>query len=489
MHGWDPRAQLLRDWLTDRLQRAYSFFQGKTGKVMVTELLAAGKLSVILDGLDEIPVETRPHVLTALSEQASTFRIIILTRSAEMAFATEDAGHLEGAAALELQPVSSVAATSYLKRARVEPAPRGWRDLMDRIREAPDSPLAQALNNPLALTLVRFAYREEESVQQLLDFCDASDSCISAEDVTAHLLDQVLPVAYRQRPGQPAPAYDLQSAQKALRCIAILMNNGGTRDLAWWRVRELTESAMTAFHIGTGRRLVKHFLVSLTFLEEPDISPGRLIRIGRLPSGFRLQVIMRSILPRALIVGLLAGWAGALAFGLTRGVAVGLGLGLVAGPARGALVGVHVYQDESSFLNPTSLWRDTWIADLATWLLLFLPTTLSLSALLLHGEAFMYSHIPWDSTTSDKTKVEVVRLIPASFALLWGLASLVGFRAWVTFVAFAQLAACVGTPLHLMRFLEDAREREVLRTIGPVYQFRHATLQDRLADGHSYSTH
>jgi hypothetical protein len=32
-----------------------------------------------------------------------------------------------------------------------------------------------------------------------------------------------------------------------------------------------------------------------------------------------------------------------------------------------------------------------------------------------------------------------------------------------------------------MRFLEDALRRDVLRTIGPVYQFRHARLQDRLA--------
>jgi hypothetical protein len=37
------------------------------------------------------------------------------------------------------------------------------------------------------------------------------------------------------------------------------------------------------------------------------------------------------------------------------------------------------------------------------------------------------------------------------------------------------------TPLGLMRFLEDARGRHLLRTVGPVYQFRHAALQDRLA--------
>ena len=38
-----------------------------------------------------------------------------------------------------------------------------------------------------------------------------------------------------------------------------------------------------------------------------------------------------------------------------------------------------------------------------------------------------------------------------------------------------------------MRFLEDARQRNVLRIIGPVYQFRHARLQDRLA-GQAYLT-
>jgi hypothetical protein len=33
-----------------------------------------------------------------------------------------------------------------------------------------------------------------------------------------------------------------------------------------------------------------------------------------------------------------------------------------------------------------------------------------------------------------------------------------------------------------MRFLEDGRGRDVLRIVGPVYQFRHARLQDRLAE-------
>jgi predicted lipid-binding transport protein (Tim44 family) len=65
-----------------------------------------------------------------------------------------------------------------------------------------------------------------------------------------------------------------------------------------------------------------------------------------------------------------------------------------------------------------------------------------------------------------------------TFGLLVGL---VYPQSWSSFLAFAQLAASDRTPVRLMRFLEDARSRGVLRTVGPVYQFRHARLQDRLA--------
>ncbi len=53
---------------------------------------------------------------------------------------------------------------------------------------------------------------------------------------------------------------------------------------------------------------------------------------------------------------------------------------------------------------------------------------------------------------------------------------------WTASLAFAQLAIRWHTPIRLMRFLEDAHERGVLRTVGPIYQFRHARLQDRLAE-------
>ena len=61
------------------------------------------------------------------------------------------------------------------------------------------------------------------------------------------------------------------------------------------------------------------------------------------------------------------------------------------------------------------------------------------------------------------------------------LVGLVYPQSWSSSLAFAQLAASDRTPVRLMWFLEDARSRGILRTVGPVYQFRHARLQDRLA--------
>lgn len=55
-------------------------------------------------------------------------------------------------------------------------------------------------------------------------------------------------------------------------------------------------------------------------------------------------------------------------------------------------------------------------------------------------------------------------------------------RAWPRFlVARAVLAARGRLPLRLMAFLADARDRDLLRQSGGVYQFRHIRLQERLA--------
>ncbi len=241
LHGWDPSTRCARDWLAERLSQTYPLFAGKQGARAARAMLDESRIAVILDALDEVPEKLRPAVLGALSQQA-TFRLVLLTRSAEMAIAAAKA-LLQGAAAIELQHVNPGAAADYLTRTQLDPPPQGWHELTSRLRQEPRSPLAQALNNPLMLTLVRDTYRAGADVGELLGLRDAAGHPASSEDITDHLLDRVLPAAYTQQPGEPPPRYDLSTAERALRCIATQMNKDGTRDLQWWHVPAWADAA------------------------------------------------------------------------------------------------------------------------------------------------------------------------------------------------------------------------------------------------------
>jgi hypothetical protein len=70
----------------------------------------------------------------------------------------------------------------------------------------------------------------------------------------------------------------------------------------------------------------------------------------------------------------------------------------------------------------------------------------------------------------------------AVFGLAIGLTTALS-RSWGGYLlSRAWLALRGRTPLRLNRFLEDAHRRGVLRRAGAHYQFRHALLQDRLAE-------
>jgi hypothetical protein len=526
-HGWDPDTQRIEDWLASRLQQTYPLFAGKGGAEDGAQLIRAGLVAVILDGLDEIADELRPAALRALSQQA-VFRIVVLARSAEIAAAARQ-GLLEGAVALELQDIDPPAAADYLARVQLDPAPLGWRELTGRLRQAPDSPIAKALSSPLALTLVRDTYRSGDDVRELLNFCDAARDGVSREDIEDHLLDRVLPAAYSPRPGEPPPRYDLQAAQRALRYIAARMNQDGTRDLAWWRIPVWAQAAPRVIATGLfagivaglgaglgaglaaglgpwrgawlGAGLVFALLVGLIAGHGSE-APQRIgpLRWRQLFSRPALGIGARGRLVFALLVGLMAGHGGeapqrigplqwrqlfsrpALLIGLGIGLGAGLLAGLVAGIVVGLVAGLggglggelvagilaglsRPLGGNASPLTPRASWQRDQAFGFLTGLVaglmaglvvgLFVGFVIGLSAALVAG--FMVGLV---------------------FGLVSGLAYP---KTWAASLAFAQLARRQHTPVRLMRFLEEARKRDVLRTVGPVYQFRHARLQDRLA--------
>lgn len=152
--------------------------------------------------------------------------------------------------------------------------------------------------------------------------------------------------------------------------------------------------------------------------------------------------------------------------GLTAGLAVGLISGLTAGLTGAIVDTATVDPNSSSSQSPASSWRSKWNYT-------FLITlTVGLAAGIAIGLGFWLA--------------EGLRF-GLGFGLAAGLAvGLVTGQTWPVLRASAQIANNWHTPVRLMRFLEDAYSRNVLRTVGSAYQFRHARLQDRLAAAASF---
>lgn len=499
LHGWDPNSQRIEDWLSLRLQQTYPLFAGKHGVERAVKLLAAGKIAVILDGLDEMPQAFRPVALRALSQQA-TFRIVVLTRSAELTAAATE-GLLEGAAAVQLQEIDPITAASYLARVQRHPAPPAWSELINRLRRTPDSTLANALNSPLTLTLVRDTYRDQDEARELLDFYDVPNRNTSSEDVVDHLLDRVVPAAYARKPGGEIPRYNLQTAQRVLAEIAARMNRDGTRDLHWWHIhtwaplmpRAIAGGLAAGLATGLSAQLGWELSITLMgrFMTEGSYNPSEeleyVLGLGliaglfswvgaalsrRVPRRVATLHLRNMFHPLPVILGLGVGFlfaflpGGGAVVGLTVGLAVGISVGLTRAFS-------HPGADNTSALSPVTSWRSDRRYGLASGLTVGLAVGLSLGLLggLLTGHDL-------GPATGLATGLEIWFIAGPLAGIPVALTSSL---TWPSGLSFAQLAWRWHSPVRLMRFLDDACQRNVLRTVGPIYQFRHARLQDRLA--------
>jgi hypothetical protein len=476
MHGWDPNTQQVADWLADRLGETYPLFAGKRGRAAAAELISTGQIAVILDGLDEISADLRPTALRALSRQAN-FRVVVLTRTAQMARSARQA-LLMGAAAVELQDVPAAIAAEYLTRAQRDPAPRGWGELIDRLRSQPKGALARALSSPLTLTLIRDTYSSADDARELLQFCDAAGSGVTRKEVEDHLLDRILPAAYTPQPGSPLPRYQLAAAQQGLASIAARMNQDGTRDLAWWRIPAWAPGVSRP--IGIAIPLVG---IGLNFA---GVAFSPVFGIASCLLWFAYQCLSRRIrhlTPQTASLRRLrggfnrvaaAGFISALAIGLViglvnwflEGAGIGLVTGLVAGLAS-TVTAVLMFvifkplESTNSPLTPMASWKQ----DLNFLLAITIMCLLSfiLLDLIVAG---LRTGLMWGLAIGLATGLLSATFLSAS---------------WRSLLVFPSLSRQWHTPARLMKFLEDARRRGILRTIGPVYQFRHARLRDRLA--------
>jgi hypothetical protein len=535
-HGWNPEEESVRDWLTRSLQQTYpSMFSGRAGRERAGGLLAAGKVSVILDGLDEVPGPLRPLALSALSQHAD-FRLVVLARNDAVADAVRS-GFLEEAVALELQGISATTAVAYLTRIQIDPPPPAWKQLTSRLRAAPGSPLSQALSSPLALTLIRDAYLHAFDIRELLQYCDAVPAP-SSEQIVDHLLDRLLMVAYTRQPGGRALPYDFEAAKKILSFLAIRMNRDHTRDLQWWSICNWVPATPRIAAIGLGGGVAiaaAVFFVAiprwvlLTAVILVAVGAGLFLRVREwsptymaarpLRQTYGLRATVRGLCMAGLPAGMTAGLPMGLASGARAGIAVGLAYAVAGGLGLG-IFGIFSEPTISSSvsISPHESWRNGRASGLMAGLTVGLSTGIaggvaagyegSAGAGLIAGisigvaiwrGSMLVAGLPASlglGTVGGAASGAVIALtavppVGIRTGLIAGsiAGTVLGLGAGLTYtrtstavLAFTQLFLRWRTPIRLMSFLEDAHSRNILRTVGPVYQFRHARLQDHLAE-------
>ncbi|MFF4715056.1 helix-turn-helix domain-containing protein [Streptomyces eurythermus] len=535
--AWDPTAVTLRDWLAEQLTRDHPGTAAPgPGKVsLASALVDSGRVLPVLDGFDEMADGLRRPALEALN--ATTLPLVLTSRPAEYAAAVEETDVLTSAAPIELTDLTLDDLNHYLPRTtrktdRSDPAAGAWQPVLEKLREpSPDgspAPLATVLSTPLMVALARTVYSDTpgHDPAELLD----TELFPGVKELEEHLLDNFLPTVYRRsRPGERG--WDPERVERWLGHLARHLTELRTPDLAWWRLghglrsstRTLVTALVTALVIGlvdgamaaafsgspAGGVLdgtIVGLLAGLLFglvhwftytVTGKDVQPSAVrLRIRGRPGTTTWRTGSRLVIGTlggaffgfayGFVVGLLralgrhAGAASALETGLIDAIVFGLVFGGAAGLSFCLLGLLETPLDIVSAVSPGSVLRAhrrTVLVQLCFWAPVF-GAAVGLGA----------------GVVVDLLQGHLGRLVTDPMASLMlgtisGLGGALGYT--LTLTAWGQwcLLARIWLPLTgrlpwaTAAFLDDAYQRGVLRQAGAVYQFRHARLQSRLAQG------
>ncbi|WP_145767619.1 NACHT domain-containing protein [Streptomyces brevispora] len=512
---WDP-AVSFQDWMVRRVTEDYRFLNDTTkyGQGSAMELFLHRRLLPILDGLDELPLETRAQVIRTLRDNTHLPTDTVLTCcSAEFRAAMAEEPLLDSRT-VRLLPLLPEDTVTYLESHFPDDLDR-WQPVLRSLREDATGPLATTLSRPLMLFLARATYQPRDSApEDLLDEArfDAS------EQIEEHLLDMFVPVVFESPPvgayeGNPARASRDWPAPEAKRYLSFLAGcldsqrrsgEHGAADLNWWALPALAGVPRYAFVvvpavIGTASCCLLGLLVfglfgrpafGALFGAAVGVVFSPLLGLVRVqpPRRFAPRRVRQQdqLLVRPLFIDLGFGLIGLVTGGLiatllyspTFGLTAGLAFGLVFATARRFTRPTEPKHE----ITPLRSLLDDRNAVLYVWLLG------SAAGLVVGG--FLAT------AGSDEARYDLVFSVSplaqgVMGALVGALLSggglgmvVLATSAWGRFLtARWWLAWRAHTPWHLVAFLDDAHKLGVLRSTGAHYQFRHATLQHRLAAG------
>ncbi|BBH70977.1 hypothetical protein ACTI_76620 [Actinoplanes sp. OR16] len=465
---WDP-AESVADFVTGRVAAEYGNALGAHGepRAIAARLMEHGLILPVLDGLDEVHRGTTEAALRALEIYASARRPVVVTcrgREYEQA-ALRSETVLAGAAVVELERVgveSVIAFLSYPELAR----PR-WETVFTHLRGHPHGPLANALSTPLMVSLARATYQDPATDPAgLLEISDESA-------VRAQLMSSYLDGVYGRRPrrwlgtlASLLEAMDSRQLQFGVLAYAPLRLTARWTYVRMTAVMQIVAgSAAAALSAVAGLNPWAAFVTGAAAVYAVQRRGLWPLAALELPGGFWLRH------PRApgFLTRWVAGIAGcALAVGWITGQWV---TALLAAPPSGAVMATVLTLPVVVRID--RIWgTNAQPAFLSLRYVLALPITAGAPICLLHaGAATMTGSSPMAAGITAAT--------------VYGGTIAVGGAGWYWFwfrATHAWYALRGRLPWFLRAFLADAGRRGVLRRTGPAYEFRHAVLQDHLAD-------
>jgi hypothetical protein len=523
--------------------------------------------------LDELPGGALAEAICALNRSLlDDDRLIVTSRTEELARAAAVGTAINSAAALQAQPVTPAQAARYLRRCHPRGSAATWTWILDGLDSAgpavtdgeggPWSNLASVTATPLRLWLLGAVYSAGAAGASLPDPAELADPgrYRTPADLWAYLLDHWVAAVITRLPGggSTGPSrlrhcHDPARVTSWLTCLAGHLGCsaiGGplaARDLAWW---DLAAATMSPGRMSAAGGLIIGLLLGIWGGLHAGIAAGVAFALAGTFAGwqyvrraaprwlrdepgyanFTLRGRGRQLIRRVagqLAAGLSAALLSVLTIGLMTGAAAGLTGGIVFGLAAGLIGGEFAPARGGQASAPGGTWR----ADraLTVWRSLVVGLGLGLGSLaagkpgdrlilwlvngLLYGLAtglIRWAEVPAPgdgaSTPASTWRADRnltiwrVAVLGLMFGVAGGLASgpvnglVVGLglglvtglgggqhHAWWCSFQSAILGSRRELPRDLMGFLDEAHHLGLLRTVGPVYQFRHAEFQDHLA--------
>jgi NACHT domain len=231
---WNPRRERPDRWISRQLAEMCPGLR----RTEAERLFAQGLIVPVIDGLDEIfQPQQALHALNTSLAKGCSLVVTCRTDPYERAVTDTELGRtaLSNAAVIELAPLGSDDVVPYLYKSSSAPGWSGLEEIAIHVHSYSSGPLAQALSNPLMVSLTRAGCGQSGDQPELLAVREPS----SQQGIEDHLLGVFFDLTY-----EPVANEDRTGRAKLIRrqfaSIARLMykdiDTGNPKDFGWFWV-------------------------------------------------------------------------------------------------------------------------------------------------------------------------------------------------------------------------------------------------------------